>query len=311
MTNLHPRPPSPTRPGRLRRRGLALLTLLAGTTLGACAWLPEPEGQPRAEHVLALTARGELIRFNAGQPQRVLSRTRLVGLPAGEQLIGIDFRVARGDLYALSRSARLYLVDPASGQLLAVGDGPATAVPLVGTHFGFDFNPAADRIRVVSDAGQNLRLHPDTGANVDGRPDLGGVQGDPDLVYEPGDAQAGRAPQVLAAGYTYNPRDEQLTTNFAIDRAQGMLVLQGTREGVQPAVSPNNGRLTTVGPLGLGPLEAASFDIADVSNAALAAVRTASDQRTRLLLVNLDTGRAQVLGTVGDGAALVGLAIEP
>ena len=35
---------------------------------------------------------------------------------------------------------------------------------LDGTEFGVDFNPQVDRLRVVSNSGQNLRLHPDTGA---------------------------------------------------------------------------------------------------------------------------------------------------
>jgi hypothetical protein len=302
--------PNSPRPHRLAPLA-SLLALTGAVALSGCAWLPEREGPPRAEQVLALTAGGELIRFNAGQPRRVLSRVALQGLPAGEQIIGIDFRVARGDLYALSRSARLYIIDAASGQLRAVGAGPATAVPLVGTGFGFDFNPAADRIRVVSDAGQNLRLHPDTGANVDGNPELPGVQGDPDLAYDGTDPQAARPPQVLAAAYTYNKKNDKLSTNFAIDAARGMLVLQGSREGTQPAISPNSGRLFTVGALGLGPLDEVAFDIADLNNTALAAVRSAGDKRTRLLLVNLDTGRAQALGTVGDGAPLLGMAIEP
>ena len=41
---------------------------------------------------------------------------------------------------------------------------PAFTPALSGTAFGFDFNPTVDRIRVVSDTGQNLRLNPDTGA---------------------------------------------------------------------------------------------------------------------------------------------------
>jgi hypothetical protein len=32
--------------------------------------------------------------------------------------------------------------------------------------FPIDFNPVVDRIRIMSDAGQNLRVHPDTGAVV-------------------------------------------------------------------------------------------------------------------------------------------------
>jgi hypothetical protein len=37
-------------------------------------------------------------------------------------------------------------------------------VPLDGTFFGVDFNPTVDRLRVISDTGQNLRVNVDTGA---------------------------------------------------------------------------------------------------------------------------------------------------
>jgi len=87
--------------------------------------------------------------------------------------------------------------------------------------------------------------------------------------------------------------------------------MQGSREGTQPVVSPNAGQLRTVGPLGLGPLTDVSFDIADVGNTALIAVRTAADPQTRLHQVDLATGATRPLGLVGDGAPLVGLAIEP
>jgi len=63
--------------------------------------------------------------------------------------------------------------------------------------------------------------------------------------------------------------------------------------------------------LGLGPLEDASFDIADVNNTALLAARTGAHAPTVLYRVDLDTGRARALGVVGDGAPLRGLAIVP
>jgi hypothetical protein len=69
--------------------------------------------------------------------------------------------------------------------------------------------------------------------------------------------------------------------------------------------------LRTVGPLGLGPLVDASFDISDVRNAALLAARTSPQAPTVLYRVDLDTGRASALGVVGDGAPLRGLAIVP
>ena len=288
---------------------LAAVPLLAAL-LSSCAGFSEPPGAARKENILAVTAKMELVRFNAGQPQRLLARQRVTGLGAGETLVGIDFRVARGVLYALSSLGRLYVLDTATGALKPVGAAPM-AVPLAGPLFGFDFNPVADRIRVVGESGQNLRLHPDTGASVDGNPALDGVQGDGALAYVNGDVHAAKAPAIVAAAYTYNKTDEKITTNFAIDRRLGTLVMQGSREGVAPVVSPNTGQLTTVGALGLGELTDASFDIADVSGAAFAAVRTAQAPGARLHLIDLASGRARFLGTVGDGTALLGMAVEP
>ena len=285
-----------------------LVGLLVACGTGAPP-LAEPPPTPRKETVHAVTARGELITFNAGQPQQLLKRQPLRGLPAGDTLVGIDYRVARGVLYALSAQGRLYTLDPKTAQLTPVGSGAPLVLPLAGPRFGFDFNPAADRIRVVGERGQNLRLHPDTGALVDGDPARDGVQPDGELHYAPGDAHAGRTPQLMGAAYTYNKHDDKLTTNFALDGALGVLVMQGSREGTLPVVSPNTGRLTTIGPLGTGPLQDAAFDIADVDNSALAALRIAG--RTRLHLVDLGTGRATLLGTIGSGEALNGMAIEP
>ncbi len=300
-------------------RALAPVALAALAALAAgCASLPEPTPSPRKEIAFGLTEDQELIKFNTGDPQKILQRKPVQGLTAGDRLIGIDFRVARGVLYTLSQQGQLYTLDTATAVLTKVGSGapgaPATALAgfaLAGTQFGFDFNPAADRIRVVSDTGMNLRLHPDTGLAVDADPAQPGLQPDGTLHYVAGDPNAGRKPAVDAAGYTYNKTNEKITTNYAIDRDLGVLVMQGSLEGATPVVSPNAGALRTVGPLGLGPLRDVSFDIADPSNAAFAVVRTAQDLRARLYLVDLKTGAATALGTIDKGRPLLGLAIEP
>ena len=269
----------------MTRFGLLLLAALSG-----CALMQE--GTPRKETVVAVTENNELIRFNAGQPGRVLGRATLSGMQPGETLAGIDYRVARGILYGLGSSGRVYTLEPKSGRATAIGQ--PMAAKLEGSQFGFDFNPTVDRMRVVSDAGQNLRLHPDTGALVqpDGRP-----------AYAAGDANAGRTPRLVAIAYTYNKTNDKLTTNYGIDCAQGVLVTIGTREGVTPAVSPNSGQLTTVGPLGTGACLGASFDIADVDNAALAAIDS------RFYLIDLATGAATRLGSLAEPVR--GIAIQP
>lgn len=284
---------------------------LAMLLLAACAAPPvaEPMGPPARQTLFGVTASQRLVSFNGGQPQKLLSDQPLTGLAAGEQVLGIDFRVARGQLFALGSSGRLYRIDTATAAAVPVG-GPL-AVPLTGRHFGVDFNPTVDRLRVVSDSGLNLRLHPDTGAIVDGDANTAGLQLDGPLAYDPSDRHAGRQPCVQAAAYSYNQDNDKITTNYAIDAVAGTLVRQGSLEGMQPVVSPNTGRLFTVGPLGVGPIAQVQFDISDIGNVAYAAIDAPNSRATVLYRVDLKTGAASRIGTVGSAAALVGLAIEP
>ena len=284
----------------------ALAACTATTLLAACA-TPEPVGPPAKEEIVAVSASLHLLRFNAGQPQAVRERRPLGGLRSGETLLGIDYRVARGELYALGAvgtSGQLYRIDVANAQAVAVGTG--FTLPSTAAEWGFDFNPTVDRIRVVNDQGLNLRLHPDTGAIVDSDPAQPGLQTDGRLAYEDGGAAG-----LVAAGYSYNKTNDKITTNFALDGAAGTLVHQGTREGVTPAVSPNTGRLYTVGALGTGPFAHATLDLSDVSNAAYAGLRAAGEKSTRWYRVDIASGQARLVGTVGGGEALLGAAIEP
>lgn len=118
-------------------------------------------------------------------------------------------------------------------------------------------------------------------------------------------------PRVVAAGYTYNKDNEKLTTNYAIDAATGALVRQGSIEGEQPVVSPNLGKLYTVGSLGVAEVTDAHFDIADLNNAAFAVLGTAKAAAAQLYEIDLKSGKATRIGQVGTGEALRGIAIEP
>ncbi len=294
---------------RFRRPWLAAIASLSIATvipaLTGCASAPSA---PRAETVIGLTADGRLLRFNAGQPQALQSQVAISGLAQGDRLVDIDYRVARGQLFGLASSGRLYRLDPASGRAQLVGTGAPLPLTLAGA-IGIDFNPTVDRLRVVTASGQSLRLHPDTGALVDGDPAAPGLQPDAPLAYAAGDVNAGKAPQVAAVAYTYNKQDEKITTNYAIDGALNVLAIQGSREGAQPVVSPNTGRLSTVGPLGLALGSNVTFDIADINNVALAT--GTRNGRSTLYLIDLETGRAKTLGVIGGNAAVIGIAIEP
>ncbi len=286
----------------------ALATLILASLTACSTMAPGSEGMARAEKAVAVTASNKLIKFNAGQPGRIQATLNIAGLQAGETLLGIDYRVSKDQLYALGSSGRLYTINEDTGMASVVG--LPFSVKLEGTQFGFDFNPTVDRIRVVSNTGQNLRLHPDTGAVVDSNATTDGVQTDGKLTYAAGDANVGKTPFTVGAAYSYNKADTKITTNFALDAATGALVTQGSREGVTPAVSPNTGQLFTVGSVGM-PFNTASFDIQALSDVAFAALNSDGSNASRWVTIDLKTGAAKSLGTVGGGERVVGIALEP
>ena len=75
---------------------------------------------------------------------------------------GIDVRPATGEVYAFTEGG-MYVVDPATAEatLRAVFAGPA------GDKHGFDFDPATDTVRVVTNRDGNVAFDPDTGAVVE------------------------------------------------------------------------------------------------------------------------------------------------
>jgi Domain of unknown function (DUF4394)/Anti-sigma-K factor rskA len=114
--------------------------------------------------LFATDSAGSLLSFRAAAPEAARSRP-ITGLPSGVVLKGIDFRPATGDLYALGSDKVVYRVNPRTA--IAVAEGPAfetAATALTGDRIGFDFNPTVDKIRVTSDADDNLRLDPDPGS---------------------------------------------------------------------------------------------------------------------------------------------------
>jgi hypothetical protein len=104
--------------------------------------------------VIGLSADGRLVQFRANAPQATKEIGVVQGLSGSDTaLIGIDFRVQDGKLYGVGNGGGVYTIDTETAQAQFVN---ALTVPLTGTSFGVDFNPAADRLRIISDTGQNL-----------------------------------------------------------------------------------------------------------------------------------------------------------
>jgi hypothetical protein len=248
----------------------------------------------------AIASKNRLIQFDSNDPDDIISKRRVTGLQRNERLLGVDFRPANGKLYGFGSSSRLYVIDLQSGAATPVGSGPFSP-GLQGKAFGFDFNPTVDRIRVVSDAGQNLRLHPDLGTVVDFDPNTAGIQPDGQLAYASGDANFGRQARVAGAAYT-NPDNDPATGTalYDIDTRRDVLVIQNP---------PNNGVLNTVGSLRRNAERLLGFDIAASGVAYAAWAEDDDDDDNRLVTIDLATGRATKLGEIDtDGGSITGLA---
>jgi len=240
-----------------------------------------------------------LVRFNAATPGTFTLNNPIVGLGASEFLIGMDFRPANGNIYGVASNiagsfTRTVAVN-FSGQLVNVGpDLPGTA----DIFFGVDFNPVPDRIRVMGDADTSRRLNPDNGA-------LAGT--DTPLAYVAGDPGFGANPNVVHVAYTNSQAGATLTTLYGIDSNRDVLVRIGGPDGTP---SPNTGQLTTIGPLGIDITSFGGFDIQPGTNTAYASLRVAGV--SRLYTINLATGAATLIGTIGGGAnAIDGLTVAP
>lgn len=258
-------------------QSIVALLLVLGT--GATAAAGEPT------RLVALTLDGALVRFTAEQPTAI-DRIAVQGVRG--QLVGLDVRPADRKLYAVSDANDVYTLDVATGAATLVS---TLTVPFdAAGSSGVDFNPQADRLRLVGRSGQNLRVHVGLGATATDTP----------VAYAAGDRNVGVRPVIAGAAYTMNAPDAPATKLFEIDAGLDVLVLQDP---------PNDGALVTVGPLGVDAGPTTGFDIrsgADGSDRALAAIAGS------LCEIDLGTGAARPLGTIGPGGlAVTGLAILP
>jgi hypothetical protein len=220
----------------------------------------------------------------------------ITGLQGGESLLAIDVRAASGQLYGLGSTGRLYTINTATGAATVVG----TPVALTGSSFGFDVNTVVDRVRVVSDAEQNFRIDPNTGA-------IAGT--DTSLAYDAADTNSGANPNVVAAAYTNNFAGATQTTLFGLDSNLNVLVRVGSANGTP--ISPNSGLLFTVAPLGVDITGEAGFDIDNVDAQGYAVVVITGNTESSLGTVDLGTGQFTLIAPLFTGGITRDIAVIP
>ena len=223
----------------------------------------------------------QLVQFNPLKPGTVSGTVAVTGLTGGDTaLVGIDYRVQDGKLYGVGNtaaSAGVYSIDVSTGVATPV---TRLTVALSGTSFGVDFNPAANALRVVSDAGQNLRqpfATPGAATVADGA-----------LSY----AAPAVATGVNGAAYTNNDLDANTaTTLFVLDTALDQIAIQS------PA---NAGTLAPTGKLGVDAAGATGFDIYSVlrNGSSIGSIGLAAVNGS-LYEVGVLNGTATRLGTIG------------
>lgn len=281
------------------KRLIVLFTVLmtAGTTA---------QGEP----LVALTLTNDLVRFTSNNPGGATT-VAITGLTAGDQIVGIDVRPFNNVLYGVGTQfamdgtstgiARFYSINADTGvatlaSTLAADPADVTAPSptssLSGSFFGVDFNPVVDRLRVVSDTGQNLRINVATGL----------AQSDVALAYagtlpvDPtDDPNFGSPPQVVAAAYTNSFAGAPSTTLLDLDAALSVLADQ---------TMANNGTLNTRGITTSSVFTDSGFDISGTTGIGYVVL-----DNITLASINIDTGEVTEMGMINTIGAIGGLAV--
>lgn len=286
---------------------------LSSLVLGGC-FSDDDTPAMSAGDVFLLTDANQLASLNRDNPTQLRTSTQLNGfMTNGEVAIGMDFRPFNGNLYVVTKDAsdvgRVYTANTTTGALTFIAtlvadpadDSPGNAAyaTLLGDNFGVDFNPAADALRVVSDAGQNLRIFLDN----DRRATKTAGQTITDLEINGGPANA----ETTGAAYTNSFDGTSGTRLFDIDTVNNRLVLQ----------SANPGTLTDIAPLGVTATAVNGFDIDPETNVGYALLTVGSSKGLYTVRIPdpaetfpLTTNAAALLGNVNISGNVIGLAVE-
>lgn len=235
-----------------------------------------------AAPIVGLSGDKTLVWFDSEKPE--VSKT--VEVTGVDRLLGIDVRPGDGKLYGVASDGTIVTIDLESGAATAGAKLSATLPD--GVSASVDFNPAADKLRIMGSDGTNLRAHPDTGE----------VTTDGALNFEAGDANAEAKPDIVATAYINSYGKPEKTAMYDI-AADGTFIQQ---------TKPNDGTLKTIGALGVTG-DTFAFDVQTTADGTNTAWLVAGGA---LHTVNLETGAAtKVADVTGAPDPLRDIAILP
>ncbi len=248
-----------------------------------------------------------LLQFDVKNPSFIRSSTVVTGLKTGQMLMGMDVRPQDNRIYALGYRATdsvatIYTLNDTTSALSVYAGADSFKIALGAAQAAFDFNPAANRLRIIGASNrQNYRL------NLTVNPVT--VTVDTALTFKTGDANVGKMPNVVSGAYTNSYNGATATQLYDIETGNNILTNQN---------SANGGFLATTGALGitLDPNDLTTdldifstlFPVAD--SAFLAANVMGGSSFDNLYTVNLTTGAATLVGRIGLGIAVRNIAIR-
>ncbi len=241
---------------------LLTLSLLSATAIAALS------SAAVATPAVGLIGSTTLVMFDT-ESLEVSGSIEMTGV---EGLAGIDVRPADKLLYGVTLAGEVVTIDTATG----VATLKSTLSEKLPSYEGaiVDFNPMADRLRLMGTDGTNHRVNVDDGAvTVDGS-----------LAYDAADMHAGETPAIVAAAYTNSIGKPEATKMFDIDATIVALIQQ---------TSPNDGTLAAIGKLGIDGAETYAFDISATEDLTNTAYLLAGSM---LYTVDLETGAATGIG---------------
>lgn len=253
--------------------------------------------------VFGATTDARLVTFNPATPGTLNSNMPITGLQGGENIIGFDLRPADQMIYVLTDGMRVYTLNTTTGMAMLNGTlMPTMNDPFTGLNanaYGIDFSPAADAIRVVTNAEHNLAVLVNGGV----------ITQTP--ITRVNTENNSPSPDIVANAYNQNYTTQMATRLYNIDMATNALLLQFPAAGGQNATI---GTLLTDATTTPAFASNATFDIAGGEDGlSIAALQPSGATQSTLYRVNLLTGAATSVGLIGAANSiqpLVGLTIR-
>jgi len=248
--------------------------------MAACAIIASAQAAEAAK-LMGLTADNGLVSIDT-ESRRASGAVPITGTDG--RVLGIDQRPQDGRLYGVTERGQIVRIDGISGAATQVSrlnmpfDGGGRAV--------VDFNPVANRLRLMGMNGTNFRVNIETGE----------VVRDGTLKYMDGSPQSGTTPRVTAGAYTNSMvasvppvagAPAPTTALYTLDTLLGSFNLQAP---------PNDGVQQIKGMLGMSVPNSVGFDIlSDDAGGNMGMVLAAGTLHS----IDLTTGALTTLGPIG------------